>query len=165
MNLDILKIASDTNNNKSIKNYTHHSKLKNSMCGDEMQIDLVIKKNKIVDFGYQGKSCVYCQASASLLSKISINENKSKINELCDDAKHYFEGNVQNIEIIGLGDSPNDLPLLLNSDIKIVIPGIDGPNLNLLNQLKDLEFTLASEPNGYGWKNEINKLINKRELS
>ena len=98
MNLDILKIASDTNNNKSITNYTHHSKLKNSMCGDEMQIDLIIKKNKIVDFGYQGKSCVYCQASASLLSKISINENKSKINELCDDAKHYFEGNVQNIE-------------------------------------------------------------------
>ena len=98
MNLDILKIASDTNNNKSIKNYTHHSKLKNSMCGDEMQIDLVIKKNKIIDFGYQGKSCVYCQASASLLSKISINENKSKINELCDDAKHYFEGNIENIE-------------------------------------------------------------------
>ena len=98
MNLDILKIASDTNNNKSIKNYTHHSKLKNSMCGDEMQIDLVIKKNKIVDFGYQGKSCVYCQASASLLSKISMNENKSKINQLCDDAKHYFEGNVENIE-------------------------------------------------------------------
>ena len=98
MNLDILKIASDTKNNKSIKNYTHHSKLKNSMCGDEMQIDLVIKKNKIVDFGYQGKSCIYCQASASLLSKISINENKSKINELCDDAKHYFEGNVENIE-------------------------------------------------------------------
>ena len=73
--------------------------------------------------------------------------------------------NIQNIEVIGLGDSPNDLPLLLNSDIKIVIPGIDGPNLNLLNQLKDFEFILASEPNGYGWKNEINKLINKRELS
>jgi mannosyl-3-phosphoglycerate phosphatase len=28
-----------------------------------------------------------------------------------------------------------------------------------------LEFTLASEPNGYGWKNEIDKLINKRKLS
>jgi len=56
------------------------------------------------------------------------------------------------------------LPLLLNSDIKIVIPGIDGPNLNLLDQLNDLEFTLASEPNGYGWKNEINNLINKLEL-
>ena len=90
---------------------------------------------------------------------LSINSNKGKaINAL----KKY--SNIQNIQIIGLGDSPNDLPLLLNSDIKIVIPGIEGPNLNLLEKLKDFEFTLASEPNGYGWKNEINKLINKLEL-
>ena len=90
---------------------------------------------------------------------LSTNSNKGKaINAL----KEY--SNLQNIKIIGLGDSPNDLPLLLNSDIKIVIPGIDGPNLNLIDKLKDLEFILASEPNGYGWKNEINKLINKLEL-
>ena len=88
-----------------------------------------------------------------LLSK---NSNKGEaINAL----KKY--SNIQNIQIIGLGDSPNDLPLLLKSDIRIVIPGKDGPNSNLLDQLEDLEFTLASEPNGYGWKNEINKLINK----
>jgi len=91
---------------------------------------------------------------------LSIKSNKGKaINTL----KEY--SNVQNIKIIGLGDSPNDLPLLLNSDIKIVIPGVDGPNLNLLDQLKDLEFILASEPNGYGWQNEINKLIKNREIS
>ena len=87
---------------------------------------------------------------------LSSNSNKGKaINAL----KKY--SNTKNLRIIGLGDSPNDLPLLLSSDIKIVIPGIDGPNLNLLDQLKDLKFTLASEPNGYGWKNEINKLINQ----
>ena len=90
---------------------------------------------------------------------LSTKSNKGKaINAL----KEY--SNVQNIKIIGLGDSPNDLPLLLNSDIKIVIPGIDGPNLNLINQLKDFEFTLASKPNGYGWKNEINKLITNLKL-
>ena len=92
-------------------------------------------------------------------SLLSTNSNKGKaINAL----KKY--SNIQNIEIIGLGDSPNDLPLLLNSDIRIVIPGKDGPNLNLLDQLENLEFILASEPNGYGWKNEIDKLINEREL-
>ena len=91
---------------------------------------------------------------------LSTNSNKGKaINAL----KEY--SNLQDIKIIGLGDSPNDLPLLLNSDIRVVIPGIDGPNLNLLDQLKDLEFTLASEPNGFGWKNEINNLINKLELN
>jgi len=97
MNLDILKIASDTNNNKSIKNYTHHSKLKNSMCGDEMQIDLIIKKNKIIDFGYQGKSCIYCQATASILSNKLVNYKTFKINELCDYAKIYFTENQSNL--------------------------------------------------------------------
>jgi len=90
---------------------------------------------------------------------LSTNSNKGKaISAL----KKY--SNIQNIKIIGLGDSPNDLPLLLNSDIRIVVPGKDGPNLTLINQLNDFEFTLASEPNGYGWKNEINKLIKKLEL-
>ena len=49
MNLEILNIASDTNNNKNIKNHTHYSKLKNSLCGDEIQIKLIIKDDKIVD--------------------------------------------------------------------------------------------------------------------
>ena len=98
MDLEILNIASDTDNNRDIKNHTHFSKLKNSLCGDEMLIKLIIKNEKIVDFGYQGKSCVYCQASASLLSKISINNNKKKLNELCDDAKSYFDGNLRIID-------------------------------------------------------------------
>ena len=82
MDLEILKIASDTENNKDIKNHTHFSKLKNSLCGDVMLIKLIIRDEKIVDFGYQGKSCVYCQASASLLSKISINNKKKKIKRI-----------------------------------------------------------------------------------
>ena len=98
MDLEIIKIASDTANNRNINNHTHFSKLRNSLCGDEMQIKLVIKDEKIVDFGYQGNSCIYCQASASLLSKISINKKKNKLNKLCDDAKLYFDGNFEIIE-------------------------------------------------------------------
>ena len=98
MDLEILKIATDTNNCKSIKNHTHISKLKNPLCGDEIQIELIMEKNKIIDFGYQGKSCIYCNASANLLSKISINEKKNKLNKLCDDAKLYFDENSKIIE-------------------------------------------------------------------
>ena len=95
MDLEILKIASENDNNKCLKNHTHHSKLKNHLCGDEIKINLIIKEDKVIDFGYEGKSCIYCQASASLLSQISINKKKSKINELCDDAKSFFEGNIK----------------------------------------------------------------------
>ena len=98
MDLEIFKIASDTDNNKDITNHTHFTKLKNSLCGDEIQIKLIIKNNKIADFGYQGNSCIYCQASASLLSNISINSKKSKLNDLCNDVKSYFEGNLKIID-------------------------------------------------------------------
>ena len=91
---------------------------------------------------------------------LSINSNKGKAIKAL---KKY--SNNPNIQIIGLGDSPNDLPLLLNSDYKIVIPGLDGPNLELLEKLNHHKFILATEPNGYGWKSEINKLINNLVLS
>ena len=98
MDYEILKLAAEDNNDKYIKNPTHHSKLKNSLCGDEIQIKLIIKKDKIIDFGYHGKSCVYCKASASILSKISINKHKAEVNELCEDTYSFFEKNNNNVK-------------------------------------------------------------------
>ena len=91
MDLEIIKIASDTKNLKDIKNYTNYSSFKNPLCGDEIHVKLIIKDQKVVDFGYQGNSCVYCQATSSLLSKKLINWTTSNINELCDYVKNYFD--------------------------------------------------------------------------
>ena len=71
------------------------------------------------------------------------------------------KNNNLNVEIIGLGDSPNDLPLLLNSNYKVVISGNKGPNQLLLNQLQDIEFSISKKPHGYGWKEEVYKLVTK----
>ena len=56
MDLEILRIASEDNNNKYIQNHTHHSKLKNPLCGDEMQINLIIDKERIIDFQHPDSS-------------------------------------------------------------------------------------------------------------
>ena len=45
MNLDILKIASDTKNHKKLDDCTHKSKHKNPLCGDEMEVGVKISKN------------------------------------------------------------------------------------------------------------------------
>ena len=79
MDLRILEIASNTDNNKIIKDFTHKSKHKNPLCGDEMEIYLIVKDNIVKDMGYQCKSCVYCQASVSLLSRKIKNINIGKI--------------------------------------------------------------------------------------
>ena len=91
MDLKILEIASNTENNRVIDNYTHKSKNKNPICGDEMEISLVIKNNKIIDMGYQCKSCVYCQASVSLLSQSVKNENLDEIKNFIASCEKIFE--------------------------------------------------------------------------
>jgi len=97
MDLKILQIASNTENNKIIKDHTHKAVQKNSICGDKMEISLKVKKNKIIDFGYQCKSCIYCQASVSLLSSSSINKPVESIKSLLNEIENFFEDNLTNI--------------------------------------------------------------------
>ena len=91
MDLRILEIAAHTENNKVVENYTHKSKHKNPLCGDEMEISLIVKEDVIKDMGYQCKSCVYCQASVSLLSR-KIKEKK------VDDVKKFIKVGEQLFE-------------------------------------------------------------------
>ena len=93
MDIKILQIAADIKNNKEIKNFTHKSKNKNPLCGDEIEISLIVKNKKILDLGYQCKSCVYCEASASLLSKLVLKKSLDKINELSIFVSDFFKEN------------------------------------------------------------------------
>tara|TARA_Y100000590_G_C15290186_1_gene852217 strand:- start:326 stop:721 length:396 start_codon:yes stop_codon:yes gene_type:complete len=90
MDIKILEIATDTKNIKNISNFTHSSKLKNNLCGDEVRIQLILKKNFIKDFGYNCNSCVYCQASANILSKYSKDKSLNIIKELILSAEKFF---------------------------------------------------------------------------
>ena len=91
MDLRILEIASNTENNKILDNFTHQSKNKNPICGDEMEISLVVKNDKVIDMGYQCKSCVYCQASVSLLSQKIKNKNLQDIKNFVISCENIFE--------------------------------------------------------------------------
>ena len=91
MDLRILEIASNTENNKIIDDFTHQSKNKNPICGDEMEISLVVKNNKVIDMGYQCKSCVYCQASVSLLSQKIKNRNIKEIKKFITSCENIFD--------------------------------------------------------------------------
>ena len=64
-----------------------------------------------------------------------------------------------NLKIIGLGDSPNDLPLLKEADYRIVISGINGPNKKLLDDLNDLNYVISDEPHGIGWQKEVKNIL------
>ena len=66
---EIIKIASNTVNVGLTNKYTFKSIKKNSMCGDLIKIELISKNSKINSMKYETESCVYCEASASILAK------------------------------------------------------------------------------------------------
>ena len=98
MDLRILEIASHTENNKIIEDFTHKSKHINPLCGDEMEISLIVKNDVIKDMGYQCKSCVYCQASVSLLSRKIKNQKIDEIKTFIANSEKLFDDVKINIE-------------------------------------------------------------------
>ena len=107
MDLKIIEIASHTENQRVVKNYTHQSKNKNPLCGDEMEISLIVKDNIIEDIGYQCKSCIYCQASVSLLSRFVMQAPIEKITDFLSQAGSFFDESfdqLKKINIKGIGD-------------------------------------------------------------
>ena len=95
---EIIKIASNTENHGVLNNHTHFSKLKNSICGDEMRIYLIIENGKITNFKYECESCIYCQASVSLLSRSARNKSIEKVKNFAEQAKNCFEKNTKSFD-------------------------------------------------------------------
>ena len=88
---EIIKIASNTENHGVLDNHTHFSKLKNSICGDVMKIYLIVQNNKITNFKYECESCIYCQASVSLLSRKAKSKSIEKVKSFAEQAKNCFD--------------------------------------------------------------------------
>ena len=91
MDKEILKIAQNTKNLSFLDNHTHFAKLKNSTCGDEIKIYLIVKKGKITNFKYEGESCIYCQASASLFSRSIKNKSINQIQLVLKEFNNLFK--------------------------------------------------------------------------
>ena len=76
---EIIKIASDTSNYGIKKNSNLIATSKNKICGDKITIEIEVSKNKIDKMYYETESCIFCQASASLLSKVIKKSNVEKL--------------------------------------------------------------------------------------
>ena len=114
MDLKIIEIASHTENQKVIKNYTHQSKNKNPLCGDEMEISLIVKDNIIEDIGYQCKSCIYCQASVSLLSRFVMQAPIEKITVFLSQASSFFDESFDQLKKVNI-KGIEDFKKIMNS--------------------------------------------------
>ncbi len=69
INDEIIKLASNTSNVGLKNKYSHKISLKNTFCGDKITLEIVANTKKVSSMKYETESCIYCEASASLLSR------------------------------------------------------------------------------------------------
>ena len=81
INQEIIKFAADISNYGIKKKSNFIATIKNKICGDKITVELEIKKKIIKNMNYEMEACVFCQASASLLSK-SIKNKSLNLNKL-----------------------------------------------------------------------------------
>ena len=92
INSEIIKIATDISNYgiKNDSNFIVTSK--NKLCGDKITVGIKINKKNIEKMSFETESCIFCQASASLLSKItkesSIMNTRDDISEISKTCKN-----------------------------------------------------------------------------
>ena len=98
INKEVIRIASNTENHGVLDNHTHFSKLKNPICGDDMKIYLIVENNKITNFKYECESCIYCQASVSLLSRKAKNKLIEKVKSFAQQANSYFDKSANSFD-------------------------------------------------------------------
>ena len=82
MDLKVFKLAANTKNHKLLKDYDYVLRQKNTFCGDEITISIKAKSKKVYKIGYKCKSCIYTQASASLLSEFFKNKSFKEIDDI-----------------------------------------------------------------------------------
>ena len=64
----ILELYKSPSNFGSLKNRTHEKTSYNSLCGDEITVNLLVKNNIIKDVKFSGSGCVISIVSSSMLT-------------------------------------------------------------------------------------------------
>ena len=111
INKEIIRIASNTSNVGLNNEYSHKISLKNKLCGDKITLELIVSKKKILSMKYETESCIYCEASASLLSK---EIKKFNIQTIKDEFKNLK--NIYKNKEFKIPKKFSDFNNLLNSD-------------------------------------------------
>jgi nitrogen fixation NifU-like protein len=99
----------------------------NPLCGDELEMHINIKENKVADVKFTGKGCAISQASASMLTELIMGKNFEEVKNLSK------EDILDNLGLHDLGPARIKCALL---SLKVLKSGLYS---YLLEKLKDTE--------------------------
>jgi len=100
----ILDHSRNPRNFKKLVRPTASITVNNPLCGDRLQLDILVKNGTITEVGYSGEGCAISVASASLLSEYILNKQVKNMKKLDKDIV---------FKLLGINLSPNRIKCAL----------------------------------------------------
>lgn len=66
----------------TLKKPTHEAHLENTLCGDEVTMQLKVEKGKVTDIAFSGRGCAITVASSSLLTGAVFGKSLTAVKKL-----------------------------------------------------------------------------------
>jgi nitrogen fixation NifU-like protein len=91
-------------NFKKLDNANHKAEGYNPLCGDKINLYLIVEDDIVKDVGFQGSGCAISKASASLMSSIVKGKTKKEAEELFSKFHDLVTGKLKNktdVEALG----------------------------------------------------------------
>lgn len=86
--------------NRKPRNYgkldqaNHHAVGHNPLCGDRLDITLLLESDQICDIAFQGESCAICKASASMMTTAVKGKSRSDAETLIHEFRELATGKL-----------------------------------------------------------------------
>lgn len=78
----IIDHSKNPRNYGRLDNFTHTSQGNNPLCGDKIDVSLIVQDNVIKDLKWEGTGCAISQASASLMSTLVKGKSVDEFKEM-----------------------------------------------------------------------------------
>ncbi len=111
-------------NTKILKTYTHKAKVANLSCGDETEVRLIIKNQRVKQVSHQTIGCSIAVASASMFSNFIINKELK-------DLKKYTIQDIEKLLHVRLSPARKKCANLILEAIKQAISSPSKPTQQL----------------------------------
>jgi nitrogen fixation NifU-like protein len=73
----------------------------NPLCGDEIQLDVLLKDGELEDLAFQGRGCSISQASASMMTEAVKAHKLPEVQRLIDSFKSLMHGDQVDLDELG----------------------------------------------------------------
>lgn len=81
---EILDHYQNPHNFGKLNRFDKHSHQTNPLCGDDIEMFIKVKSNKVHEISFQGKGCAICIAGASILTDFALGKAKNELTKFSE---------------------------------------------------------------------------------